>query len=155
MELDQQELERRYLALSRQHHPDHLVSRGDLDAQGSEQEQLDVLLRSAAVNDAYRTLRDPWRRAEALLELREPGVLQRTKQLPTAFLAAAMELAEETAGARGEAAAALRARLVADVEQRLRTVSTRIAAGDFRGAATALHAARYCRKALHDLEGRG
>lgn len=55
-------LSERHLALSRELHPDRF-------AQRSPRERLLSLQRTTAINDAYRTLRDPIRRAEYILRL--------------------------------------------------------------------------------------
>jgi molecular chaperone HscB len=55
-------LAERHLALSRELHPDRF-------AQRSPRERLLSLQRTTAINDAYRTLRDPVRRAEYILRL--------------------------------------------------------------------------------------
>jgi len=55
----------RHLALSRELHPDRF-------AQASPRERILSLERTTAVNDAYRTLRDPIRRAEYIL--RQHGI---------------------------------------------------------------------------------
>jgi molecular chaperone HscB len=60
--LDDADLNRRFLALSREHHPDRFA--------GRDPAAVAVAQRNAArVNDAYRTLRDPIRRVEYLLDL--------------------------------------------------------------------------------------
>jgi len=62
--IDADELQRRFYALSRQHHPDfHQGATGE--------EQAKALEASALVNAAYRTLRDPIARIEYLLRLEE------------------------------------------------------------------------------------
>jgi len=62
--IDTDELQRRFYALSRQHHPDfHQGATGE--------EQAKALEASALVNAAYRTLRDPIARIEYLLRLEE------------------------------------------------------------------------------------
>ncbi len=63
--LDQKDLERRYYALSRRLHPDVYAGRTPAEQQAA----LDA---TAALNDAYRTLKDPAARAEYVL--RENGV---------------------------------------------------------------------------------
>jgi molecular chaperone HscB len=93
--LDAGDLERAYLAHSRAVHPDfHLAgASADLDAS---------LELSAAVNEAYNTLRDPFTRAEHLLTLEGgPGASQH-KQLPPAFLAEMLEAREEIEQVRGK-----------------------------------------------------
>jgi molecular chaperone HscB len=60
--LDSVLLAERHLALSRELHPDRF-------AQSPPRERLLSLQRTTAINDAYRTLRDPIRRAEYILRL--------------------------------------------------------------------------------------
>lgn len=144
MDLATEELDQRYLELSRQTHPDHQRA-------ATPQEQIAVLERSAQLNDAYRILSDPWKRARSLLELHDHGVIERTKELAPMFLADALELAEEVEQATGAEATALAQRLEAAVAEDLAAISGGIAAGDFEGAATRLHQSRYHRKALEDL----
>jgi molecular chaperone HscB len=66
--LDTEFLAARHLALSRELHPDRF-------AQASPRERIMSLERTTAVNDAYRTLRDPIRRAEYLLRQHRIGHL--------------------------------------------------------------------------------
>src|SRR6186997_3266137 len=91
--LDAGELERAYLTHSRAVHPDfHLTgSSGDLNAS---------LELSAAVNEAYNTLRDPFTRAEHLLALEGGPTAAEQKQMPPAFLAEMLDAREEIESAR-------------------------------------------------------
>src|SRR6266545_6005534 len=95
--LDAGELERAYLARSRAVHPDfHLAgASAELDAS---------LELSAAVNEAYNTLRDPFTRAEHLLALEGGPSASEHKQLPPAFLAEMLDAREEIEQARGKPA---------------------------------------------------
>lgn len=145
MDLDEAEVERRYLELSRESHPDH-------NSSAAPEEQIAVLERSARLNDAYRVLRDPWRRAAAILELRHPGVLDGNKQLSPGFLMEAMELSEEVAQASAESAGPLRSRIEAQIAEDLSTLRASIEKGEWDEAATLLHQSRYHRKALEDLK---
>jgi molecular chaperone HscB len=145
MDLDERELERRYLQLSRQSHPDHRRWR-QADAAD------DVLATSARLNEAFAVLRDPWRRAQALVERASPGAMERAKSLAPAFLQQALELAEEVAGCSAEQAPALRQRLTAAVAAHLQAVRNALAHDDLPRAATLLHEARYLKKALADLQ---
>ena len=145
MDLDESDLERRYLELSRDSHPDH-------HGGASPEEQIAVLERSARLNDAYRQLRDPWRRAAKILELREPGVLDRNKQLCPIFLSEAMELSEEVFEATPETRDGLRAKVEAKIASDLASLHTWIEKGEWSEAATVLHQSRYHRKALDDLK---
>ncbi len=83
-------LERAYLVRSREVHPDYHVVSGDRDETAS-----------AALNEAYATLRDPFRRAEYLLNLHlGDATLVTVPQSPT-FLMRAMELRERLEEANG------------------------------------------------------
>lgn len=144
MNLDSDELERRYLTLSRECHPDH-------HGTDTPDQQIAVLERSARINDAYRDLRDPWRRAAKILELRAPGVLGRTKQLCPVFLAEAMELSEEVANVSEESLGDLRTQIDAALSRDLDAIANKIEQEDWDEAATVLHQSSYHRKAMADL----
>ena len=92
--LDAGDLERAYLARSRAVHPDfHLTgSSADLDAS---------LELSAAVNEAYNIIRDPFARAEHLLALEGGPTAADHKQVPPMFLAEMLDAREEVEQARG------------------------------------------------------
>jgi molecular chaperone HscB len=60
LNIDLAGLEKRYYALSRQWHPDRFARR-------SEAERFEAEQNTALLNDAYRTLKDPVRRAEYVL----------------------------------------------------------------------------------------
>ena len=147
LDVDERLLEQRYLRLSRECHPDLNRARDTADC-------VAVLQRSAEINDAWQVLRDRWRRARALLELESPGALDRNKKLDPAFLADALELAEEVAFARSEQIEQLlpqlRARVAADFE----ALRADFARRDFDAAARRLHQAHYHQKALADLEAK-
>lgn len=89
--MDPADLERAYLARSREVHPDYHAVSADRAA---------VLAKSAAVNEAYSTLRDPFRRADYLLTVSLGDTPQTAVALTPAFLMQAMELRErlEAAG---------------------------------------------------------
>ncbi len=93
-ELDGADLDRRYRELSLKLHPDRAKS----DA-----ERRSALLQSTALNDAYKVLRDPVKRAFYLLKLhgvdleREDAEAQ--KDMPLDFLEEVLELREELAEA--------------------------------------------------------
>jgi molecular chaperone HscB len=89
-ELDLEELERKYLAWSRELHPDYFSDRPDKDQQLS----LDL---SAGLNDAYRTLKNPFIRAEYLLALERPDPDARSNKPPAGFLEEMLEIREQIA----------------------------------------------------------
>ncbi len=88
--VDEATLTRRFRELSRLYHPDRW-------ANADPETQTIALDASALLNDAYRTLRDPFRRAEYLLR-RESGVslndLQKTAKAPQELFARVLELQE-------------------------------------------------------------
>ena len=148
MDLDLDELERRYLAASRTTHPDFHVDVEPAHAAA-------MIARAATVNDAYRVLRDPWRRARLLCEQLESGVMERNKALDPAFLMDAMELAEQVATTDDAEREALVSTLQVRVDDQLRQVTNALRAGAAARAATLLHQSTYLRKALADASGAG
>lgn len=146
MDLCPAELEARYLALSREHHPDFHTG-------ASAEEQAAAIRRAAEINDAYRLLRNSWRRAELLVEAAEPGTIERTKTLPQTFLLEAMELAERVEDAQSDHdKAALRTELAADIARYEARIREALEAGRIEDAAVGIHEARYFRKALQDID---
>ena len=87
-DLDVDELRRKYLALSRHAHPDYHTEE-DADVQ-----RLHLHV-SANVNDAYRTLLDPARRAAYLLEQLGGASSADDKSVPDGFLGTMMMMQEE------------------------------------------------------------
>jgi DnaJ-domain-containing protein 1 len=140
--------ERNYLRLSRLLHPDFQTAGDEAAADRAN-------AASARLNEAWSVLSDPESRAEYLLELIDPGVMDRSKTLAPAFLAEAMELSEEAEAAADKpaAAAALRARVAADSDARLAAVLRPAAweQPDTRRLATTLHELRVLRRVLRDL----
>jgi Fe-S protein assembly co-chaperone HscB len=147
LDLDERALERRYLQLSRDCHPDRNRGGGAADCAA-------VLARAAEINDSWRVLKDRWERARVLIELRAPGVLDDQKQLDPEFLAGALERAEMVANAESAELPALRQQLRADADAAWHGVRDAATAGDFATAARRLHESKYVRKAMADLEAR-
>jgi molecular chaperone HscB len=82
------DVERLYLAKSRESHPDfHQLA--------SAEDQLRSLEDTATLNQAYVTLRDPFRRADYLLTLLDGPSAQHDKNLDQSFLMEMMELREQ------------------------------------------------------------
>ena len=93
-DIDPAELQRRFLALNRHTHPDFHA--------GESAEVQDLSLRlSAAINDAYRTLKDPAERGAYLLELLGGKSSADDKSVPDGFLGTMMMMQEELADAKG------------------------------------------------------
>jgi molecular chaperone HscB len=91
--LDPAAVERAYLARSRAVHPDYHLAGSSADLSAS-------LELSAALNEAYTTLRDPFERAEYLLRLDGGPSAAEQKQMPQAFLAEMLEARERVEEAR-------------------------------------------------------
>ena len=97
LNLDPEELEQRFRALSRQFHPDYFYNATPAERRAS-------LERSSYLNDAYRTLKQPVSRVEYLLSLeggdrrraeRGPGEVDDAKKVPPALLEEVFALNEE------------------------------------------------------------
>jgi molecular chaperone HscB len=93
-DLDLPALEKTHRELSRALHPDKF-------AQANASERRAALEKAAAVNEAWRTLRDPIKRAEALFRMHDIAVGEdkEPKSTPT-FLMEVLEMREELAEAR-------------------------------------------------------
>jgi molecular chaperone HscB len=85
--------ERAYIARSRAVHPDYHLAGSSADLSAS-------LELSAALNEAYNTLLDPFTRAEYLLSLEGGPTAAEHKKMPAAFLAEMLELREQVEEAR-------------------------------------------------------
>lgn len=154
-DVDLPALERRVRAISSAVHPDK-------HAGASPGERRAALSKAVEVNEAFRTLRDPLRRADALLarlgaappEGREPPATH-------ALLLEALEWREELAETRARGDAAALGRLSARARERF-AKTERALSGDFARAArgeldrSALAALvgelRFCRRFLDEVE---
>lgn len=87
-DLDPQQIEDSYLSQSRQLHPDY-------HQQGSSSEQQVSIEMTAALNEAYSTLRDPFRRAEYLLSIEGGPSAADSIAMSQAFLEETLELRME------------------------------------------------------------
>ncbi|MBX9583750.1 MAG: Fe-S protein assembly co-chaperone HscB [Gemmataceae bacterium] len=102
--VDAADLERAYLARSRAVHPDFHAGGSSADAAAS-------LELSAALNEAYNTLRDPLTRADHLLGLLGGPSAAEEKGQDPAFLAEMMDTRERVESATPADAAVIRAEL--------------------------------------------
>ena len=83
--LNAAEIERAYLARSREVHPDFFQMGGDIELRAS-------MEMSAALNEAYAVLRDPFQRAEHLLQLEGGPSASEMKATPASFLEETLQL---------------------------------------------------------------
>ncbi|HEX2572263.1 MAG TPA: Fe-S protein assembly co-chaperone HscB [Polyangia bacterium] len=152
-----EEIEDRYHAAAREHHPDrHMRS----DAQ----KRVSSALFTAQLTEAYRTLKDPVRRAEYLLKLEgivlsdersghkvDPTFLHEILELREGLMEARMEGDEARIAALGSDVRERQARAMSDVDRgfaRYDTGETTV----LRELADALVALRYYRRFLDELE---
>jgi len=101
--IDVEELEKKFLAISRNIHPDFFGS------QSQEMRELSVRL-SAELNEALRVLKDPVLRAGYLLENAGGRSAAQDRSVPQSVLTEVMRLQEEIEGAAGDGAALARTR---------------------------------------------
>jgi len=111
-DLDTDQLRGKYLALNRHSHPD-FHTRDDPEVQ-----RLSLSV-SSAINDAYRTLRDPIMRAEYLVELLGGGSSADEKSVPDGFLGEMMALQEKLAEAAADGDEPARLAMKTALEERL------------------------------------
>ena len=150
-DIDVPALERVHRDLSRAVHPDRVASSA---------ERKGAVLQAMQVNEAFRVLKDPVRRAEALFQLRgvEVGESHEPKPSP-AFLMSVLEQREALADARAEKdmakVAALEAEMLearAAVEARLtRALSANSSEDIVRAALPALGELRFYRRFLEEI----
>jgi molecular chaperone HscB len=86
LNLSLDDLQKRFYELSRQLHPDRFMQKPEAERQRA-------LEKSSALNDAYRTLKDPIKRAQYLLSLEGFDIgEQRSKDVPPELLEEVFEL---------------------------------------------------------------
>ena len=137
----------RFRTLSRKLHPDRF-------ARASAQERRYSLEQTTLLNDAYKTIKDPVRRAEHLLALR--GIKGDPKMSPE-FLEQTLEDREKLAEAKlsGEPLDALAAGVRAKRDETLSAVRDLVEhGGDLAEAAELLARMRYYARYLDEVEGR-
>ncbi len=146
--LDNAALQKRFYELSRNWHPDRFSRK-------SHEEQAQALEATAILNDGYRTLRDPVKRAEYLLtEEGFPIGEQRSKDVPPELLEEVFELnmmleelrgGDDSARPQLESAKANFLKLRADVDGELEMLFSKYDASDAQSETA--------KQALHDIRG--
>jgi molecular chaperone HscB len=140
-------LHEKFRALARQWHPDRF-------ARAMPPERRKALEQTTLLNDAYKTLKDPVRRAEHLLQLR--GVKGEPKMSPE-FLEETMEDREKLLEAKmsGSGVDALAQGVRVKRDQTLAQVRELVSKGaDLAQAAELLARMRYYARYLDEVEGR-
>ena len=149
-DVDLKSVEKRYRELARVLHPDRHLG-------GSPGERRMTLGKAVEVNEAWRLIRDPIRRAEALL--RRQGVAIEEGKEPKAdpeFLMEMMEQREALSEARGAGDPAAVERLAQAIQKREKDVTSRIAEAFAAGSglghvASLLGELRYYRRFLDEV----
>jgi molecular chaperone HscB len=148
LQVDQEALQQRFYALSRQWHPDRFGRK-------SAAEQAEALRATAILNDGYRTLREPVKRAEYLLkEEGFPIGEQRSKDVPPELLEEVFELnmmleelkdGDESARPQLEAAKENFVDLLANVDRELEKLFAKYDAAEVQSETA--------KQALHEIRG--
>jgi molecular chaperone HscB len=115
--VDPAETERNYLARSRELHPDY-------HQQGSTAQLRVSMEMTAALNEAYNTLKQPFRRAEYLLKLHGGPTAAEVREMEPAFLEEMLDLRMEIEELRHRGGADSPARTA--MEQQLRERNNRL-----------------------------
>ncbi len=146
--LDEEELRKRFYDLSRQWHPDRFTRK-------SAEEQAQALEATSILNDGYRTLRDPVKRAEYLLkEEGFPIGEQRSKDVPPELLEEVFELnmtleelksGEESARPQLESAKENFARMREEIDAELTTLFSKYDRAEAQSETA--------KQALHEIRG--
>ncbi|MFL5341155.1 MAG: Fe-S protein assembly co-chaperone HscB [Gemmataceae bacterium] len=156
--LDAAEVERQYLAGSRDVHP-------DFHQLGSTAEQSASLELTARLNEAYAVLRDPFKRAEYLLTLEGGPTASEQKEMPAEFLEEVLELRMEIEELKEQSPGSpARAAMEKRISQRREAMLAEVA-GDFakleaggdktgllRTIRRRLNALKYVQNLLRDLK---
>ena len=148
-QVDVADLEARYKDLSRKVHPDRFAKADPRARRAS-------LQRTVQLNEAWRTLKDPVRRAEYLLALGGMKVAgEEDRAVPPALLMETLERREELAEARAEGDHAKVRRLGeatrARVAETMRAIAAGFEGGHLDEVARALVALRYERRFLDEV----
>lgn len=151
--LDEKALEERYRELTRLLHPDRHA------AAGASARRL-ALEKTIAVNDAYRVLKDPSRRAAYLLSLHgidlgETGSGAAGRFLPPGFLFEVMEMRESFDEARAKkdfsAVEKLASMARSEKQTALGAIATAFETNDYEEAARRLSVLRYYERLLGEV----
>jgi molecular chaperone HscB len=149
-DLDDDALERRYRERSREVHPDRFAS-------ASAAERVQAISAATELNEAFRTLKSPVKRAEHLLALRGTNIGDSDK-VDQGFLMEILELREALAAAlkarRTDDVARMEAEMRARHEGALSTVGELFAkGGDVAAIKRVLVELRYFQRFLDEVEG--
>jgi molecular chaperone HscB len=146
-DIDRAALERNYLALQQAHHPDRAVG-------SSSSAQRVAVETSAAINEGYRVLRDPVRRAEYLCKLRGVDLdsNEGAPKMDQGFLLDMIERREELQAAKD--LEPLREQVAGELDAALDDAVAALRADRVDVAALALVRRRYLARLADEIEAR-
>jgi molecular chaperone HscB len=150
--LDREQLERAYLERASAAHPDRVVG-------ASSEIRRAAMEDSAAINVAYRVLRDPVARAEYLVALAGIDLDSNDRQTGAphpeqAFLIEMIERRDQLEQADEAARGRLREAVEAEIDEVFDAALAALAAGETRRAALALVHRRYLQRFLDEIDAR-
>jgi molecular chaperone HscB len=153
LNIDLDDLQKRFYALSRQLHPDRYTQKSAAERQYS----LDA---TAILNDAYRTLRDPLQRVEYVLKYEGFDIgEQKTRDVPPELLEEVFELnmaIEEADRPQLEAAAEKFSKMLVNIDDELTDLSRKYDQNADRNILaqirSVLNRRRYVRNLVRDVE---
>ena len=156
-EIDSQDLEERFRALSKKVHPDRF-------ARGTAQERRYSLEQTTLLNNAHRVLKDPLRRAQHLLALHgvdasgEPQPGHPREKVPMEFLEEAMADRERLMEAKMEGGPADVEKLGQEVRAKrdavITELSKKLRAAQWQDSAPLVSRLRYYARFLDEVESR-
>ncbi len=150
-EIDPAVLEREYLQRAAAVHPDRVAG-------GTSSQRREAMERSAKVNEAYRTLRDPVRRAEYLvklggIDLDSSDPVGGAPSMDQAFLVEMIERRELVEQARASGTLdELRAKVEDELDAVFDEAVARLREGDVQAAARGLVERRYLQRLLDEID---
>lgn len=150
-EIDPEQLEREYLSRAAVVHPDRVAT-------GTSTQRREAMERSSAVNEAYRTLRDPVQRAEYLvklggIDLDSSDTNGGAPKMDQAFLIEMIERREQLEQAREhDALDELRAKVEDELDDVLDDAVASLGKGDLQGAAEKLVVRRYLQRLVDEID---
>jgi molecular chaperone HscB len=150
--IDRDALERNYLERASRAHPDRVVG-------ASSEARRAAMEDSAAINAAYRVLREPVARAEYLVALSGIDLDSNDRQTGAphpeqAFLIGMIDRREQLADASTEQLASLREGVESELDEHFDAALAALQAGDAAKAALELVHRRYLQRFLDEIDAR-
>lgn len=145
--LDLDQLEQRYLSKSKELHPD--FHRGGVSVQHELSQDL-----AAQLNQAYQTLKDPFRRADYLIQLRAGPTPSQVRDVPQEFLEQVLDWRMEIAAVKNNPLAAQK--LEEDLQTKREQLLTEVgeildSGGSLETARRKLNLVKYLNNLIQDL----